>query len=89
VSFLLAKGDIAMSAHIYFLAEDDTGKWQLVFHPDQLHLYVEFTQPGTVSKPDKWISIDGFLAWAPRNPLHRRALDCFVAFLAEAILLKA
>jgi hypothetical protein len=78
-----------MSALIYFLAEDDTGRWKLVFDPDQLHLYVEFTQPGTAAKPGQRISADDFLAWSPRNPLHRRALDCFVAFLAEAILLRA
>jgi hypothetical protein len=78
-----------MSARIYFLAEDETGKWKLVFDPDQLHLYVEFTQPGPAAKPRQWMSADDFLAWSPRNSLHRRALDCFVAFLAEAILLRA
>jgi hypothetical protein len=51
-----------MSALIYFLAEDDTGKWKLVFDPDQLHLYVELTQPGTATKPGQRMSADDFLA---------------------------
>ncbi|WP_027146312.1 hypothetical protein [Mesorhizobium sp. WSM3626] len=68
------------------LAEDDAGRWQMVFDPHELQLYIEFIHCDPSSKPGEWISVEDFLAWAPRNPLHRKALDCFVAFLAKAML---
>ncbi|WP_156913599.1 hypothetical protein [Mesorhizobium sp. WSM3224] len=67
------------------LAEDDAGKWQLVFDREALHVYVEFSHRRSASSPREWMSVEDFLAWAPRSPPHRRALDCFVAFLAKTI----
>ncbi|MEI9420815.1 hypothetical protein O7A70_06510 [Mesorhizobium sp. Cs1299R1N1] len=67
------------------LAEDDAGTWQLVFDPEELQLCIEFIHCGSASQPRQWMSVEDFLAWAPRNPLHRKAQDCFIKFLAKAI----
>ncbi len=71
----------------YGLAEDDDGRWQLAFDPEELQACIEFIHCDSSSKPGEWMSVEDFLAWAPRNPLNRKAIDCFVAFLAKAILI--
>ncbi|MBZ9803402.1 hypothetical protein [Mesorhizobium sp. ES1-6] len=67
------------------LAEDKAGKWQIAFDREALHVCIEFIHYGCAPVPKEWISVEDFLAWTPRNPLHRQALDCFTAFLAKAI----
>ncbi|MEI9402026.1 hypothetical protein [Mesorhizobium argentiipisi] len=69
----------------FCLAEDKAGKWQLAFDREALHLRVEFIRFGSTPVSKGWMSVEDFLAWTPRNPLHRQALDCFLGFLAKAI----
>ncbi|MGX9147859.1 hypothetical protein [Mesorhizobium sp. 128a] len=82
------QGGTSMPRASYRLAEDDAGRWQLAFDPEELQLCIEFIDCDSSTKPGGWMSVEDFLAWAPRNPLHRKALDCFVAFL-KAMLTRA
>ncbi|MER9714568.1 hypothetical protein NKJ13_31080 [Mesorhizobium sp. M0174] len=50
-----------MTAIAYNLANDIKGSWRVVFVPDELHLYVEFSQPDADTNPVDWMSVDDFL----------------------------
>ncbi|MER8583069.1 hypothetical protein NKG95_30940 [Mesorhizobium sp. M1423] len=52
-----------MTVLAYSLAADAKGTWRLVFVPDDLHLYVEFSRPNAESNPVNWLNVDDFFAW--------------------------
>ncbi|MER8967264.1 hypothetical protein NKI25_16320 [Mesorhizobium sp. M0808] len=74
-----------MTVLAYSLAADAKGTWRLVFVPDDLHLYVEFSRPNVESNPVNWLSVDDFLAWRPKGALHKDALDRLVALICQAM----
>lgn len=51
---LRGKGVPAMTVLAYSLAADAQGTWRIVFVPDDLHLYVEFSRPNAGSNPVHW-----------------------------------
>lgn len=53
--------------------------------PDELHLYVEFSQPNADTNPVDWMSVDDFLTWRPKGALHKRARDGLVSLLCKAL----
>lgn len=63
---LRGEGVPAMTVLAYSLAADEQGMWRLVFVPDDLHLYVEFSRPNAEANPVDWLSVDDFLAWRPK-----------------------
>ncbi|MER8555915.1 hypothetical protein NKH37_27745 [Mesorhizobium sp. M1217] len=74
-----------MTAIAYSLASDIKGSWRIVFVPDELHLYVEFSQPGADPDPSDWMSVDDFLARRPSDALHKDALDRLVSLICRAM----
>ncbi|ESW73560.1 hypothetical protein X772_33285 [Mesorhizobium sp. LSJC280B00] len=85
IGTLQAKEWIAMTAIAYNLANDIKGSWRVVFVPDELHLYVEFSQPDADTNPVDWMSVDDFLAWQPKGALHKRARDSLVSLICNAL----
>ncbi|MER9217145.1 hypothetical protein NKI54_35215 [Mesorhizobium sp. M0663] len=74
-----------MTVLAYNLAADAKGTWRVVFVPEDLHLYVEFSRPNAESNPVDWLSVDDFLAWRPKGALHQDALDRLVALFCQAM----
>ncbi|MER8948804.1 hypothetical protein [Mesorhizobium sp. M0207] len=74
-----------MAVLAYNLANDIKGSWRVVFVPDELHLYVEFSQPDADTNPADWMSVDDFLAWRPKGALHERARDSLVSLICKAL----
>ncbi|MER8877483.1 hypothetical protein [Mesorhizobium sp. M0306] len=74
-----------MTVLAYNLANDIEGLWRAVFVPDELHLYVEFSQPDADTNPADWMSVDDFLAWRPNGALHERARDSLVSLICKAL----
>ncbi|MER9018895.1 hypothetical protein [Mesorhizobium sp. M0898] len=74
-----------MTVLAYNLANDIKGSWSVVFVPDELHLYVEFSQPDAETNPVDWMSVDDFLARRPNSTLHKRARDSLVSLICNAL----
>ncbi|MER9868567.1 hypothetical protein NKJ35_15450 [Mesorhizobium sp. M0136] len=74
-----------MTVLAYSLAADAQGTWRIVFVPDDLHLYVEFSRPNAGSNPVHWQSVDDFLAWRATGALHKDALDRLVSLICQSM----
>ncbi|MER9126374.1 hypothetical protein NKH81_25390 [Mesorhizobium sp. M0959] len=72
-----------MTVLAYNLANDIKGSWRVVFVRDELHLYVEFSQPDADTNPVDWMSVDDFLAWRPKGALHKRGRDSLVSLICK------
>ncbi|MER8779140.1 hypothetical protein [Mesorhizobium sp. M0977] len=73
-----------MTVLAYNLANDIKGSWRVVFVPDKLHLYVEFSQPDADINPVDWMSVDDFLAVAERRTPQASARQLGFAHLQAA-----
>ncbi|MER9079976.1 hypothetical protein [Mesorhizobium sp. M0895] len=74
-----------MTVLAYSLADNIQGTWRVVFVPHELHLYVEFSQPGAGTNPVNWMSVDDFLVRRPNGALRKRARDSLVSLICNAL----
>ncbi|MER8455871.1 hypothetical protein NKH24_06990 [Mesorhizobium sp. M1300] len=74
-----------MTVLAYSLASDIKGSWRIVFVPDELHLYVEFSPSDADTDPADWMSVDDFLARRPAVALQERARDSLVSLICNAL----
>lgn len=67
------------------LAGDESGSWQLVFIPEELHVFVEFVETGAATNPAKGMTVEDFLVTLPHNRLREEAHARLVILLAEVV----
>lgn len=74
-----------MTVLAFCLVADAQGMWSLVFVPDDLRLYAEFSRPNAETNPVDWLSVDAFLTWRPKGALHKDAVDRLVALICRSM----
>lgn len=67
------------------LAEDITGRWQLVYDAAELHLYVGFATPDSEPLPEESQTVDDFIATIPSSDLRAQARNTLIGFLETVI----
>jgi hypothetical protein len=53
----------------------------MTFDPDDLHLFIEFAEPGASPDPVGGMTVEDFLVTLPRDELHELAHHSFLRFL--------
>lgn len=65
------------------LATNGAVSWRMTFERDELDLRVEKIHQSSPTEPDKWTSLEGFLAKTPKDALQQEALDRLCDLLEE------